>query len=312
MVQNKLNLILPNTLAEGKDQQSIDSNTASIELINRIASISSELQNETIVIKLASNVINNESLLDNFVDNVHLLSSCGANIIIVHDYVGIISKSLAAIGFQKKFINGLSVADFRMAQIIEMAVSGHINKKIVASLCHKKCYAIGISGKDANLIEAKKSQSSQTGKVDDIVDLGFVGEPVLVNPEILVTFEEANLVTVIAPIACNKNKATYLLDVDMTASIIASSMGAKLLMLMNSEGLLSMNNKILGQMDSLSISKIQQSDDLSFSTKKMLHAAISAIENNVENIHIIDSKDKLALLYAIFLNTHSNHLLNLS
>ena len=310
MARNRLNLVLPSTSNEGKDPKAIDSNTASIDLINRIASVSSELQNETIVIKVASNVIDNESLLDNFVDNVHLLSSCGANVIIVHDYVGIISKSLSAIGFQEKLINGLSVADFRMAQIIEMAVSGHINKKIVTSLCHKQCNAIGISGKDTNLIEAKKSEISQTGKVDEIVDLGFVGQPIMVNPEILVTFEEANVVTVIAPIACSKTKATYLLDVDMTASIIASSMGAKLLMLMSSEGLLAVHNKVVDKIDSVSIRKINQGD-LSFNIQNMLHAGITAIDNNVENAHIIDSKDRQALLYAIFLHTHSNHLSNI-
>jgi acetylglutamate kinase len=299
MVQKRFNLVSPVTSKE-TDAKTSSLRNESIELISKIVSNTNEIQDETIVIKVSSNIIANEELLNNFVQNIHLLNSCGANIIIVHDYSGLIGNALESMGLQEKLINGSNVADFRMSQIIEMAVSGYINKKLVAALCAENCNAIGISGKDANLIEARKVQITQSRKIDEVIDIGFIGEPILINPEVLVSFEEANLVTVISPIAFSKTKATYLLDVDMTASILASAMTAKHLILMSKCNVIKIENPA---METISISEaIKLSNrELYKEVSSTLKAGVNASENGLENIYIIDEEDKNALLYSIFL-----------
>jgi acetylglutamate kinase len=232
------------------------------------------------------------------------LNSCGANIIIIHDYAGLIGQAFAAMGLQEKLINGSNVADFRMSHIIEMAVSGYINKKLVAALCTDSCNAIGISGKDANLIEAKKVQITQASTLEGIIDIGFIGEPVLVNPELLVSLEEAHLVTVISPIAFSKSKSTYLLDVDMTASVLASAMTAKHLILMSNLDVLQKEESAIETI-SISDAKKMPYREQYKEISGVLKAACSAAENAVENIHIIDEADKNALLYSIFLGKNS-------
>jgi acetylglutamate kinase len=303
MVQKKFNLVSPVASKEG-DAKTNSLKNDSIELITKIVSNTTEIQEETIIIKVSSNVISNEDLLQNFVQNVHLLNSCGANVIIVHDYAGLIGQAFAAMGLQEKLINGSNVADFRMSQIIEMAVSGYINKKLVAALCNDSCNAIGISGKDANLIEAKKVQITQASTLEGIIDIGFVGEPVLVNPELLVSLEEARLVTVISPIAFSKSKSTYLLDVDMTSSVLASAMTAKHLILMSNLHPLKKEDSTLETISVSDAKKMSYRENCK-EISGVLKAGYKAAESGVENIHLIDETDKNALLYSIFLGKNS-------
>ncbi len=303
MVQKKFNLVSQVT-SRGAEAKINSLKGDSIEIISKIVESTNEIQDETIVIKISSNVIAKEDLLNNFVRNIHLLNSCGANIIIVHDYEGLIGTALSALGLEEKLVNGSNVADFRTSQIIEMAVSGYINKKLVAALCAENCSAVGISGKDANLIEAKKIQTTQSRKIDGIIDIGFIGEPILINPEVLVSFEEANLVTVISPIAFSKTKATYLLDVDMTASILASSMSANQLILMSKTNLIKVNDSNMEVISPQEARKLA-SNIIYKDVSNVLKAATSAADNGVENIHLIDENDPNALLYSIFLGKNS-------
>jgi acetylglutamate kinase len=303
MVQKKFNLVSQVT-SKDTDAKVCSLKNESIELITKIVHNTNEIQDETIVIKLSSNIIASDELLQNFVNGIHLLNSCGANIIIVHDYAGLIGTALASIGFEEKLINGSNVADFRMSQIIEMAVSGYINKKLVSALCTENCNAIGISGKDANLIEAKKVQVTQSRKLDGVIDIGFIGEPILVNPEILASFEEANLVTVISPIAFSRTKSTYLLDVDMTASILASAMTAKHMILMCKLDIVKNGNLEMQTISSSEATRMIHKEAYR-EVSTTLKAAYNAHESGIENIHLIDENDKEGLLYSIFLTKNS-------
>ena len=218
----------------------------------------------------------------------------------MHDYTGLISSSLSSIGFEEKLINGLNVADFKMSQIIEMAVSGYINKKLVSALCSEDCNAIGISGKDANLIEAKQVQVTKSRKLDGVIDLGFIGEPILVNPEILGSFEEANLVTVISPIAFSRNKSTYLLDVDITTSIIASAMTAKHFIIMSKLDHIKCDNPDMTEIKPSEIKRMVSKEKYT-EVASALNASYSAYENGIENIYLIDENEKDGILNSIFL-----------
>lgn len=305
MEEKRFNLVLPNTSNNKEETTSDKKNT---KLIKTIIQTSSQLNGETIVIKLSSNIINNEPLLQNFINNIHLISQTDVNIIIIHDYSGIIVKTLNIFGIRKKLLDNLKITDLRTSNLLEMIISGYINKKIVSKLCDVQCNAIGISGKDCNLLEGISSNDEYINELDKVIGTEFFASPILGNPNILVTLEEANIISVISPIASSRSSLTYLLNVNMTSSIIASSIGAKLLILMEDNEIILNNYNASKGMAANEIKKLINEDKNE--RNNILNATYNALENNVENVKIINSKDPDSLLNSIFLNRQTYNFSN--
>ncbi|URG41587.1 acetylglutamate kinase [Wolbachia endosymbiont of Ostrinia scapulalis] len=195
------------------------------EILFEVLSNIPKFVGETFIIKCSSVIISDETLLSAFAHNVVLLKQLGINPVVVHDGEYEINLVLKMLGMNDKFINGVRLTDKSTMKIIEMALCGSINKKIVQHINSAGGSAIGLCGKDGNLIKAEKISTTlrenRLNNIEKILDMGFIGRPTEINPDILFFIEESDSIPVIAPIGYGKNGETYHIDTDSTASAIA-------------------------------------------------------------------------------------------
>ncbi|XVN42882.1 MAG: acetylglutamate kinase [Candidatus Rickettsia vulgarisii] len=273
-------------------------------LIKDIIRRSSEIRDQVLVFKLPSLIIDNDELLSGFAEIVHLLDSCGAKIFIVHDHTNLVNNTLKLFGCDEKFINNIQVADHKSSQIMEMVLSGYINKRIVSKLCNLGCYAIGLSCKDANLIQARKSKLSHRRASDqDVIDLGFISEPIIINPEILVHFEDNNIIPVISPVASDENGNTHLLDVNLTTSVISSSLDADHLVLLYQESEFSWTKSL--RVRDIDMLREMLNDNNESKIISLLEAAVNAIQGSTDSVHFINATNPDSILLSMFINKES-------
>jgi acetylglutamate kinase len=277
-------------------------------LIKNIIHRNSDLKDEVIVIKLAAEIVENDDLLANFVENIKVISDSGAGTIIIHDYTKLVSSTLKLFNIDPKTINELQVSDHKTSQIIEMVSSGYVNKRIVSFLCNVGCKAIGISGKDGYLIESRKSFIAQK-TCDDLINVGFMAEPIAVNCEILNNFLDADIVTVISPISFGLNKATHLLDADVTASAIASELAARHLIFLTNLGSLSVAGDNLKICTLQQLRKLHQQNAIKSEYAKIVQATKKALENNTKFVYISNAEIYDATLLTIFANQYSTKIM---
>ncbi|NSM56488.1 acetylglutamate kinase [Wolbachia endosymbiont of Atemnus politus] len=185
---------------------------------------------ETFVIKCGNVTISNETLLNTFVHNVVLLKQLGINPVIIHDGEHEIDSVLKTLDINSKFVNDIRFTDKDTMKIIEMALCGSVNKKIVQCINSAGGSAIGLCGKDGNLIKAEKVSTTLrengSNNIERILDMGFIGIPIEINPDILFFVEESDFIPVIAPIGHGRNGETYHIDADSAASAIAIAVSA--------------------------------------------------------------------------------------
>ncbi|GFY65115.1 acetylglutamate kinase [Trichonephila inaurata madagascariensis] len=200
------------------------------EILLEVLSSIPSFVGETFVIKCGSVTISDETLFYTFVHNVVLLKQLGINPVIVHDGEYEINSVLKMLGMDSKFVNGIRLTDKDTMKIIEMALCGSVNKKIVQHINSAGGSAIGLCGKDGNLIKAEKISTTlkedRSNNIEKILDMGFIGRPTEINPDILFFIEESDFIPVIAPIGHGKNGETYHIDADSTASTIAIAVSA--------------------------------------------------------------------------------------
>ncbi|WP_319803572.1 acetylglutamate kinase [Wolbachia endosymbiont (group A) of Gymnosoma rotundatum] len=192
---------------------------------------------ETFVIKCGGTIILDETLFNTFVHNVVLLKQLGINPVIIHDGEYEINSVLKMLDMNSKFVNGIRLTDKDTMKIIEMALCGSINKKIVQYINSAGGSAIGLCGKDGNLIKAEKITATlredRSNNIEKILDMGFIGRPTEINPDILFFIEESDFIPVIAPIGHGKDGETYHIDADSTASAIAIAVSASKMIILS-------------------------------------------------------------------------------
>ncbi|WP_225416244.1 MULTISPECIES: acetylglutamate kinase [unclassified Wolbachia] len=207
------------------------------EILFEILSNIPKFVGETFIIKCSSVIISDETLLSAFAHNVVLLKQLGINPVVVHDGEYEINSVLKMLGMNDKFINGVRLTDKSTMKIIEMALCGSINKKIVQHINSAGGSAIGLCGKDGNLIKAEKISTTlrenRLNNIEKILDMGFIGRPTEINTDILFFIEESDSIPVIAPIGYGKNGETYHIDTDSTASAIALAVYASKMIILS-------------------------------------------------------------------------------
>ncbi|WP_255563354.1 acetylglutamate kinase [Wolbachia endosymbiont of Bemisia tabaci] len=207
------------------------------EILFEVLSNIPKFVGETFIIKCSSVIISDETLLSAFAHNVVLLKQLGINPVVVHDGEYEINSVLKMLGMNDKFINGVRLTDKSTMKIIEMALCGSINKKIVQHINSAGGSAIGLCGKDGNLIKAEKISTTlrenRLNNIEKILDMGFIGRPTEINPDILFFIEESDSIPVIAPIGYGKNGETYHIDTDSTASAIALAVYASKMIILS-------------------------------------------------------------------------------
>ena len=209
-----------------RDISSPDALLKTISTLSEALPYMREFADETFVIKYGGHAMDNGPLAKQFAQDIVLLKQVGINPIVVHGGGPQIGKMLERLKIQSDFVDGLRVTDAATVEIVEMVLAGSINKQIVSEINAAGGMAIGICGKDGNLIEARKvkrTKKDPDSNIEKILDLGFVGEPVSINPTILQEFAESNIIPVIAPIGYGTSGETFNINADTVAGALAAA-----------------------------------------------------------------------------------------
>lgn len=250
-----------------------------------------KFRGKTIVIKFGGNAMVKEELKESFARDIVLLKYVGMNPVIVHGGGPQIEEQLAKLGIETKFEKGIRVTDEATMEVVEMVLVGKVNKDIVGLINHHGGKAVGLSGKDGSLVQAKVT-GSKTNRV------GKVGK---VNPAIIDDLDKSGFIPVIAPVGEGPDGKSYNINADLVASAVASALGAeKLILLTDVEGVLDSKGKL--------ISNLTTGESKSLITKKVakggmipkLNCAIDAVSSGVHNAHIIDGRFEHSVLLEIF------------
>ncbi|HYI71179.1 MAG TPA: acetylglutamate kinase [Skermanella sp.] len=258
----------------------------------------------TFVIKYGGHAMGDESLGELFARDVVLLKQVGINPVVVHGGGPQIGAMLDRLKIKSSFVDGLRVTDKETVDIVEMVLSGSINKQIVSAINNQGGKAVGLSGKDANLISARKLRRTQRdtdSNIEKILDLGFVGEPYQVNPQILETFEKSDIIPVIAPIGVGRNGETYNINADTAAGAVAAALGAtRLFLLTDVAGVLDKQKNLISDMSLEAARGYMTDGTISGGMIPKIETCISAVEQGVDAAVILDGRVPHALLLEIF------------
>lgn len=259
---------------------------------------------KTFVIKYGGHAMGNQELADIFASDIVLLKQIGINPIVVHGGGPQIGQMLERLKVQSEFIDGLRVTDAATVEIVEMVLSGSINKQIVSAINAAGGTAIGLSGKDGGLIQATKlrrTKRDEESNIEKILDLGFVGEPSRVNPQILTSLERSGMIPVIAPIGLGADGQTYNINADTVAGAVAAAVGAsRLLLLTDVAGVLDKDGNLLTDLSTERVHELRNDGTIYGGMIPKLETCVNAVENGVDASVIIDGRVPHSMLLEIF------------
>ncbi len=259
---------------------------------------------ETFVVKYGGHAMGDEELSRAFARDVVLLKQVGINPVVVHGGGPQIGAMLDRLKIKSSFIEGLRVTDRETVEIVEMVLSGSINKQIVTSINEAGGNAIGLSGKDGNLIQARKLRRTHRvsdSNIEKILDLGFVGEPHHIRSKILDELEDSDTIPVIAPIGIGKKGETFNINADMVAGAIAPAVGAtRLLMLTDVAGVLDTSGKVISELTVTKAKQMIADGTIHGGMIPKVETCLGAVEADVDAAVIMDGTVPHALLLEVF------------
>lgn len=257
----------------------------------------------TIVIKYGGNAMTNEDLQNSFARDIVLMKLVGINPIIVHGGGPQIGKHLEKLSIESNFVDGLRVTDSETMSVVEMVLGGLVNKQIVSLLNKHNGKAVGITGKDANLIYAKKLEIHNKNSVypEPAVDLGQVGQVISINTEILDVMKDSNIIPVIAPIGIDSEGVSYNINADSVAGEIAKVLKAdKLMLLTNVPGVKDKKGNILTGLKIKQVNELIADNTIEGGMLPKVECALNAVQNCVNSATIVDGRVQHAVLLEIF------------
>ncbi len=258
---------------------------------------------KNVVIKFGGNAMVDEELFKAFAQDIVYLKQSGINPIVVHGGGPQIASMLQKLAIKSDFVNGLRVTDKATVEVVEMVLAGKINKEIVSAINQQGGKAVGISGKDANLMIAKKiteMPDPQSNKLVD-VDIGYVGDPVEVNPHIVEVISKSDLIPVIAPVAISREGETLNVNADTFASALAARMQAKrLLLLTDVSGVLDENKQLIPSLSIEEARAMIKSGAISGGMIPKIEGCIEVVEAGVEGVVVIDGRVPHCVLLELF------------
>jgi len=250
------------------------------------------------VIKYGGHAMVDAELAKVFAQDIVLLRQVGIQPIIVHGGGPQIGRMLDRLQIKSEFIDGLRVTDPATMEVVEMVLSGSINKQVVSAINAEGGRAVGLSGKDAGLVLARKDLMIKDGKE---IDLGLVGEPSLVRPGVIEALEQNGMIPVIAPIAFGEGGETYNVNADTAAgAIAAATKAARLLLLTDVMGVLDKDKQLLPELTTDQVRELSSDGTISGGMIPKLETCVDAVENGVEAAVILDGRVPHALLLEIF------------
>jgi acetylglutamate kinase len=259
---------------------------------------------KTIVIKYGGHAMVDDKLKRDFANDITLLKYIGINPVVVHGGGPQISKVLAAMGITSTFIRGMRYTDDATMDVVEMVLGGKVNKDIVARINQEGGRAVGLTGKDGNLILAEKMKiyvQDDQEKPPEIIDPGMVGDVKSVNPEIIHTLTAKGFIPIIAPVGVGTKGETYNINADVVASKIASSLEAeRLILLTDVDGVLDEDNTLVSSIDDQRIRQMIRDKQIKGGMIPKVECALNALKNGVKKTHIINGRTPHAVLLELF------------
>ena len=261
-------------------------------------------QNKTIFIKYGGNAMVDESLKSSFARDIVLMKLVGINPVIVHGGGPQIGNVLNKLGKTSKFIEGMRVTDSETMDVVEMVLGGLVNKEIVNLINRHGGRAVGLTGKDGDLIRAKPiviQQTSAETEAPEIIDLGHVGEVASIDPAIVEMLGRGDFIPVIAPIGVGSDGRSYNINADLVAGKMAEILRAeKLILLTNTPGILNHQGELLTGLSLADVEQLTADATVQGGMLPKIRCAMEALKSGVASAHIIDGRTEHAVLLELF------------
>lgn len=259
---------------------------------------------ETFVIKYGGHAMGDSALANQFAEDITLLKQVGINPVVVHGGGPQIGDMLSRLSIESEFIDGLRVTSKATVDIAEMVLCGSVCKSIVADINAVGGRAIGLSGKDSSLVMAEKAHRTKPdpdSNIEQVIDLGFVGEPAHVDPTILKQSIANGIIPVVSPIAAGIDGHTYNINADTMAGAIAGALGARRFFLLTDvPGVLNKDGDMLTELDAHDINALKKDGTITGGMIPKVETCLKAVEMGVKGAVILDGRVKHALLLEIF------------
>ena len=254
---------------------------------------------KTIVVKYGGNAMVDEELKSGFARDIVLLKQVGLNPVVVHGGGPQIGSHLSKLGIESKFINGIRVTDSETMDVVEMVLGGSVNKEIVTLINHHGGSAVGLTGKDGDMIRARKISTAVDSQeiTPELIDMGHVGEVERIDSGVVDMLIQGDFIPVIAPIGVGKDGSSYNINADLVAGKIAEVLCAeKLLLLTNTSGLLDKNEKLLTGLSIARVNELINDGTIYGGMLPKIQCAMDALKGGVNSVHIIDGRVPHAVL----------------
>ena len=269
---------------------------------------------EIVVVKYGGHAMGEENLARQFARDIVLLEQTAINPVVVHGGGPQIEAMLKRVGVQSQFTAGLRITDAATLEIVEMVLAGSINKQMVGYINEAGGKAVGLSGKDGNMVIARKLTRTVVdpgSEIERVVDLGFVGEPSKVDTMVLTQILGRELIPVLAPLATSRTGQTFNVNADTFAGAVAGALKAKrLLLLTDVPGVLDKSKKLIPELSVKDARKLVADGTISGGMIPKVETCIYALEQGVEGVVIIDGKMQHAVLLELFTNQGTGTLIH--
>jgi acetylglutamate kinase len=303
--------------AKPKDRPALNARAAAANVADVIASVHAKAKvlsealpymqrydRKTVVVKYGGHAMGDPVLAANFARDIVLIKQAGVNPVVVHGGGPQIGLLLDRLNIRSEFRGGLRVTDRATVEVVEMVLAGTVNKEIVTAINSQGGKAVGISGKDANLMRAKRLERrwrDPTSNIEQIADLGFVGDPAAVDPHIIDVIIQSDLIPVVAPIGLGPDGETLNINADTFAAALASALKAKrLLLLTYVEGVLDKNGTLIKSLTTSEAQELIDDGTISGGMIPKIESCLDVIAEGVEGVVIINGKVPHAVLLELF------------
>jgi acetylglutamate kinase len=271
--------------------------TESLPYIRRFAG-------KTLVVKYGGHAMENEALKNSFARDIVLMKLVGFNPVVVHGGGPQISNLLKRIGKESRFVDGMRVTDSETMDVVEMVLGGLVNKEIVNNINRQGGCAVGLTGKDGDLIHARKLNLTRQGpdvEAPEIIDMGHVGEVASIDKSIVETLISGNFIPVIAPIGVGPDGQSYNINADLVAGKIAEVLRAeKLILLTDTTGVLDQQGHLLTGLDARQVQALIDDGTIYGGMLPKIACALDAVRGGVKAAHILDGRIEHAVLVELF------------
>lgn len=258
----------------------------------------------TVVVKFGGHAMGDDEAMAHFARDIVLMKQCGLHPVVVHGGGPQINAMLEKLDIKSEFIGGKRVTDEKTVEVVEMVLAGLINKRIVQALNAQGGRAVGLSGKDADLIVCEKDLKTirdPESNIEKVLDLGFVGAPVEVNPGVLKMFIEGEYIPVVAPVGVGRNGETFNINGDTAAGAVAGAMKAdRLLLLTDVQGVKDAEGDVITRLTADHVVELTESGVISGGMIPKTETALEAIRQGVGAVVIMDGRAAHAILLELF------------